>query len=227
MLAMIVVTGLIVAGSAVMVVLSGRGGAGNHAGHGGADTKINRGVLTPDEGLEGLVIPEFSLIDQSGQPLDHSVFDGRVTILDFSFTNCPFVCPGMTAAMISLQSDLVGTGVRFASISVDPAHDTPEVLRAHCEELGVDSTRWAWMTGDEKEIRKIVAESLKFEIQDDPSKTITLKDGSQMSNIMHPSRLFLIGPDRKLLSLYAFNDLQAMEALKARAMECVAIAGRR
>lgn len=211
-LAMLAVTALIVLGSAVMVMKGGRRAAPAPPAAG-----ASRGPLVPDEGLEALQIPTFSLVDQNGKPVDHSVFDGRVTILDFSFTNCPFVCPGMTAAMLMLQSELVGTGVRFASISVDPKNDTPEAIRAHADARGVDHERWTWMTGDEAEIRRIVSQSLMFELQDDPTRPITLPDGSVMNNIIHPSRLFLVGPDRRVLALYAFNDPDAIAALRERA----------
>lgn len=213
MLAMLVVTGLIVAGSAIMVVTRGGGSGGVRP------PAVSQGPLVPDEGLESLRLPSFSLVDQNGAPVNERVFDGRVTILDFSFTNCPFVCPGMTAAMLSLQSELVGTGVRFASISVDPLRDTPAVIRAHADRLGVDHDRWTWMTGEQSEVKRIVSESLMFELQDDPSRPITLADGSTMNNIMHPSRLFLVGPDRRVLALYTFNDPQAIEALRVRALE--------
>lgn len=213
MLAMLVVTALIVAGSAFMVVWRGGRSGGERA------PAVEQGPLVPDAGLESLRLPSFSLVDQNGALVTERVFDGRVTILDFSFTNCPFVCPGMTAAMLSLQSDLVGTGVRFASISVDPLRDTPAVIRAHADRLGVDHERWTWMTGEQAEIKRIVSESLMFELQDDPSRPITLADGSTMNNIMHPSRLFLVGPDRRVLALYTFNDPLAIEALRARALE--------
>lgn len=173
--------------------------------------------LEADEGLEGLVIPDFRLVDQFGKPVNQTIFDGRITILDFSFTNCPFVCPGMNAAMLMLQSQLVGTSVRFASISVDPRNDVPEVLKSHADKIGVDHARWTWLTGEEAEIKRIVSESLKFELQDDPSRPITLADGSVMNNIIHPSRLFLIGPERQLLALYPFSDMSALDALKRRA----------
>jgi len=46
------------------------------------------------------------------------IADGRVTIVDFIFTNCPFACPGMTGQMLRLQDKLAGTGARFLSVSV-------------------------------------------------------------------------------------------------------------
>lgn len=224
LIAMMAVTGLVLLGSLAIMVTQRKGAPAQQATQGSA-SKPAAGALQPDPGLEGLAVPEFSLVDQDGRPVDHSIFDGRVTILDFSFTHCPFVCPGMTAAMLGLQSDLAGTRVRFASISVDPERDTPAVLRAHADKLGADTSRWTWMTGDIETVKRIASESLKFEIQEDPSRRIDLPDGSSMSNVMHPSRLFLIGPDRRLVAMYAFNDPDALAALRARATSAAAMLG--
>jgi cytochrome oxidase Cu insertion factor (SCO1/SenC/PrrC family) len=213
---MLVATGTLVIGSAfMMIVQPGR----NRVPQGQVPLATQgRSPLTPDEGLEDLAIPAFALVNQNGEPVDQRLFEGEVTIVDFAFTNCPFVCPGMTAAMLRLQSDLAGTGVRLATISVDPVHDTPDVLMTHTTKLGVDTTRWPWMTGDESTIKKIVSESLKFELQEDPANPIDLGDGRRMNNIMHPSRLFLIGPDRSVLGFYSYTDPASLEALKSRAI---------
>ncbi|RMD60715.1 MAG: SCO family protein, partial [Planctomycetota bacterium] len=58
------------------------------------------GPLDPDPGLEGLRIPDFQLVDQDGNEVDAAaLLDGKVTIVDFIFTNCPFICPPMTRNM--------------------------------------------------------------------------------------------------------------------------------
>lgn len=158
-------------------------------------------VLTPRPGLEGLKIPEFTLIDQDGDAVDESVLEGRVSIVAFIFTNCRLACPPMTANMLRLYHDLEDEPVRFVSISVDPVHDTPERLTEHASNLRVDTGRWMFLTGDEGEASRVVAEALDFDISADPddANLITLADGSTMRNIQHPTKLFLVGPDRQIL----------------------------
>jgi len=174
---------------------------------------------TPDPGLEQLGIPEFTMRDQDGNEVDESVLDGEVTIVDFIFTNCPFACPGLGAAMSRLHSELEGTGVRFASFTVDPERDTPEVLRAYAQEsLGLSGfDRWEFFTGDREQIERIVGEHLKFTIQIDETRTIELKDGGEMFNIAHPTRLFLIGPDRGVIALASYTSPSEVAALGERA----------
>lgn len=173
--------------------------------------------LQPDEMLVGYVVPQFQLTDHDGRPVDHTILEGRVTILAFMFTNCPFACPGMTGQMLTLQSALAGTGVRFLSISVDPDNDTPEVLRAYGERSGVDFARWRYLTGPAEVTRSIVRDSLNFHVGVDESRSIELPGGQSMDNIHHPSHLILVGPDRHLLGIYLYSDAQAMAALRSRA----------
>src|SRR5690606_9297818 len=115
-------------------------------------------------------------------------------------------------------------GVRFVSISVDPAHDTPERMREYAGRFGVDFSRWQFLTGDEATVRRIVHDQLGFDTREDPSEPIELQDGSggTMSNIIHPTRLFLIGRDRRVLGMYAYDSPEEMERLEAKARAAAA-----
>ncbi|HBS27909.1 MAG TPA: hypothetical protein DEB06_00310 [Phycisphaerales bacterium] len=153
-----------------------------------------------DEALKSLVIPEFTLIDQDGRRLGRDWLRGRVTVLAFSFTNCPTACPVMHAHLIRMQGLLTGSTVRIGTISVDPENDTPEALRAYAASKGIDTARWTMLTGDRAEVTNILA-GLRVATTEDPSITITLKDGRTMANILHSTRLFVIGPDASVVAL--------------------------
>jgi cytochrome oxidase Cu insertion factor (SCO1/SenC/PrrC family) len=188
-----------------LVVLSGRREA------------INARVLAPDPLCEGLVIPAFSLIDHDGRPVDQSLFDGRITIVDFIFTNCPFVCPGMTMRMSELCKELGPQGVRFVSMSVDPERDTPERLREFASFHDADLRWWRFLTGPGGAVSRIVRDSLQFELSPDPNTPIPLRDGTTMSNITHPKKLLLIGPDRGVLALCDPDRQDEVDAVKTKA----------
>src|SRR5262245_14632175 len=87
--------------------------------------------LTPAPALARAHMPEFTLTTQEEKPLTRADLLGKVTIVDFMFTYCPFICPRLTATMNSMAQKLEGTSVRFLSVSVDPAHDTPQRLKAY------------------------------------------------------------------------------------------------
>ncbi len=176
-------------------------------------------IVQPDAASLGLSVPEFTLVNQDGVAQSQALFDGQVTILDFFFTHCPFICPTMTLAMQDLARDLAGTGVRFVSISVDPAHDSPEALRTYATDKDIDLSRWSFLTGDMATVERIARGSLGFAVgpDSDPGKTISMPGGGTMQNIIHPSKLILIGPDRKVLGFYESNSLEETQLLMHRA----------
>src|SRR5205085_1158628 len=77
---------------------------------------------------------------------------GFVTVYDFVFTNCAGTCPMMTATLRRITQKVdKNAKVRFVSISVDPARDTPAVLHAYADKVRNDD-RWMFLTGDPKTI---------------------------------------------------------------------------
>ncbi len=171
---------------------------------------------TPDANLEDYQVPDFTLVNQYAEGVDASIFDGNITVLDFIFTNCPFICPGMNQRMKMLHDDLKGTGVRFVSISIDPDRDTPERLRDYARSLVADPGRWSFLTG-EPGASWAIAHALGFDVSTDEQTKIDLKDGGTMANISHPSKLILVGPDRQILGLYSWAHDADMAALDSRA----------
>jgi protein SCO1/2 len=162
--------------------------------------------IPQDSRLVGLEIPPFQLTDQDGRKVDEHLFDGRITVLDFIFTHCPYACPMMTLAMQDAAKALERTNVHFVSVSVDPAHDTPERMREYADNAGADLKRWEFLTGDAATVRTIVFDALKFALEEDPTRKVTLPGGAQMPNITHPTKLIVIGPDRKVIGIYNSDD---------------------
>src|SRR6516164_7001003 len=78
------------------------------------------------------------LVGSDGRARSRDDFKGRVTVLLFGFTHCPEVCP--TALLnLSVVLDRLGEErdrVQIAFITVDPARDTPEVLRDYLSGFG-------------------------------------------------------------------------------------------
>jgi protein SCO1/2 len=109
-------------------------------------------------------LPAFALLDTAGKPVGKETFAGQVWITSFFFTRCPSVCPLLMAHMAELQrrfADAGVTGVRLVSITVDPARDTPEVLREAEPRYGVDPARWTLLTGDPARVRELLVSGFK------------------------------------------------------------------
>ncbi len=76
---------------------------------------------------------ELSLTDAEGKPRQLSDFKGKVTLVFFGYTQCPDVCPTTLAELAAVKRELGKDGERLQGVfvSVDPARDTPEILKAY------------------------------------------------------------------------------------------------
>lgn len=175
-------------------------------------------ALTPDPNMDLLSFPPFELIDQDGERFTREDLIGELTIVDFFFSNCPFICPPMSRNMKRSQDALSGTGVRLLSISVDPERDTPERLKKYAQELGADTNRWTFAVGDRTEITRILTEGLLLAPPtENPNQPITLSGGERMSNIQHPSHFIFVGPNAEVISLTNGLDQDQVDLLIERA----------
>ncbi|RZJ35806.1 MAG: SCO family protein [Flavobacterium sp.] len=94
-------------------------------------------------------VPKFSLTDQNGKTITNVDYLGKVYLVEFFFTSCPSICPKMNSNMLTIQNTFFGNNnFGIASITIDPQHDTPQVLKEHANTLGVKSTNWHFLTGD-------------------------------------------------------------------------------
>jgi len=198
----------------LVTILRHSGGRGGGAGI-GSPAAGRAGA--PDEIAIGLSIPAFSMTDQDGKAQTEAILDGRLTVVDFFFTHCPYACPIMTSAMNDAAGKLAGVPVRFLSISVDPSRDTVPRMKEYATQNGCDLSRWTFLTGDRDIAIAIVKHALKFDLQDDFRVKIPLPDGSSMSNVVHPTKLLLVGPDRRVLAFFESAMPEDVDRLVARA----------
>jgi len=103
-------------------------------------------------------LPDFTLTASTGDSFSKSDLAGRVWVANFIFTRCASICPVLTRAMAELDSRYAEAGidVHMVSLTVDPEHDTPEVLAEYGERHGVDPQRWTLLTGSQEEVRALV-----------------------------------------------------------------------
>jgi cytochrome oxidase Cu insertion factor (SCO1/SenC/PrrC family) len=174
-----------------------------------------------------LVIPPFTLIDHTGATRTRGdVLEGHVTITDFFFTNCPLACPAMTSALMELQKKLKGTGVRFASFSIDTANDTPAVLTDYISNrFQIDTSNWTFLTENPNPdgsftnaARKIFATDLMQFVEDRPEEQIKTTTGGTMANIYHGVNFFLVGPDGTVLGWYNSQRPEELARLQEHAV---------
>ena len=112
------------------------------------------------------VVPPFQLINQDGQQFGSAQLQGKIWIADFIYTLCPGPCPMISSRMSELQKPLEKTDVHLVSVSVDPAKDTPEVLRGYAEKLHAEPGRWDFLTGSKLSIYDLSRNGFKLGISE-------------------------------------------------------------
>jgi uncharacterized membrane protein YozB (DUF420 family)/cytochrome oxidase Cu insertion factor (SCO1/SenC/PrrC family) len=111
---------------------------------------------TPPEAESGRVA-DFSLKERSGSTVARDDLLGKVWIASFVVTRCPDgKCPSVMQTMQRLQKELAGRpDLRLVTFTVDP-RDDPDELKRYAKLWDADSERWLFLTGDEKEIDRLL-----------------------------------------------------------------------
>ncbi len=132
-------------------------------------------------------VPDFSLTDQTGATVSRQSLRGSPWIADFIFTRCQGPCPQLTARMAELQKALTkAPQVKLVSVSVDPAYDTPEVLKKYGDEFQANPAQWKFLTGDPAVVKTLVRDGFMQMLEDGPDAepvhgtTFLLVDGNGM-----------------------------------------------
>jgi cytochrome oxidase Cu insertion factor (SCO1/SenC/PrrC family) len=97
----------------------------------------------------------FQAVDQDGRAVTERDFAGHPLVVDFIFTRCMGPCPMMTARLAALRRMVPDPDAWFLSFSVDPAHDTPAVLRDYAARWGTPDPRWRLLAADAATVQAV------------------------------------------------------------------------
>ena len=137
---------------------------------------------------EPQAVPDFSLVDQNGQPFRLSDQQGKAVILFFGYTSCPDVCPTTLATWRKVH-DALGEDsdrVRFVFITVDPERDTPERLGMHVNAFHAD---FVGLSGSAEDLEPI------YEFFSVVREKQQVPDSALGYLINHTSSSFLVDPE--------------------------------
>jgi cytochrome oxidase Cu insertion factor (SCO1/SenC/PrrC family) len=124
-------------------------------------------------------IPDVELLDQDGRQIHFytDLVKGRTVVINFIFTTCTTICPPLGATFARVQKELgdkVGRDVRFISISVDPATDTPERLKAWGAKFHAGDG-WTLVTGNKPQVDELLrALGASYARREDHSPTVLI-----------------------------------------------------
>lgn len=160
------------------------------------------------------VVPAFQLVDERGQPFTEQALRGHPTIIDFVFTRCDTICPIVSARMQKMQDHLLdrrAESIKIISITVDPAHDTPEKLAAYAERFGARPDKWRFLTGPVDKVRALVEGPFMNSMK---SEGLTPSGAPAIS---HNGYFVLVDQNLHIRGLYDSNDTQRLDELNRHA----------
>lgn len=154
-------------------------------------------------------LPELPLTDQEDKPRRLQDFRGKLLLVAFFFTRCPSICPRLIARMQEMERALAKGARAFhlAAISVDPEHDTPEVLRKYAAARGIRADSFSLLTGEHSQIAHAAEENFKIGLDGsyDPDKPGL--------GITHGSHVILVDAESRIRAFVRTFDDDAVRTL--------------
>jgi protein SCO1/2 len=147
--------------------------------------------------------PKFSLTDQNGDTITDANLRGNVWIASVFFTQCPGICPMITMKLAELEKAVPSPQVKVVSLSIDPEHDTPAVMKEYAKNMGVDQSRWYFLTGPKTTIYELATQGFKL-------AATPAKEGN---SITHTQKVLLVDRDNEVRGVYDTNDDDSMKKL--------------
>ncbi|MFA9479924.1 SCO family protein [Phycisphaerales bacterium AB-hyl4] len=147
-------------------------------------------------------VPSFELTSQAEQAVRRDDLRGKVWVANFIFTRCASVCPMVTGRTAELQQMLRTherwSDMRLISFTVDPGHDTPEVLRDYGQRFGADPEQWLFLTGERDYVWQLIEQGFRLPVEDAP-------DNPEMP-ILHSDKFVLVDRDGQIRGYYSALD---------------------
>lgn len=146
-------------------------------------------------------VPAFELRSEDGAGFSSASLAGRVWVADFFFTRCSQACPLMTSRMREVATAIVSdpallARARIVSFSLDPAHDTPEVLASYAKHNGADPRCWRFLTGPPAAIRELCEAGFHL------SAGGVAAAGGEASGVTHSDRFALVDTEGRIRGYY-------------------------
>ncbi len=155
--------------------------------------------------IEQLSVADLPVVDQNGRKLSfhRDLVAGKKVMMNFVFTTCTTICPPMGAHFAKIGKLAAeaggaegGGGVTLISVSIDPATDTPERLKAWQDNFGA-VPGWTLVTGKKQDITRLLKDLRVFSASPEAhAPVVLLADGASG----RWQRVYGLTPPAELLS---------------------------
>jgi protein SCO1 len=186
-----------------LVIMAGNGSSEESAaGDSAIPEPVEIKITWPESGVRN-----FTLTDSRNEPLSKNDLLGKPWIASFIFTRCAGPCPRVAAAFKELQKRYPEPNVNLVTFTVDPDHDTPEVLAKFAHFWEADLDRWFFLTGDKDTVYNMIQKDFLMPVAPSPDPTPGWE-------IIHTTNICLVDKTGKVVGKY--NSLKEDEVVLLR-----------
>lgn len=150
-------------------------------------------------------IQSFKFVNQYNDTITEKTTQGKIYVADFFFTTCQSICPKMTNELVNVQNAFKDDNdILILSHTVNPMHDTVEVMNGYAQTYGAIKNKWHFLTGNKKEIYDIAFKSYLVN---------ALEDDGSPEGFLHSELFLLIDKEKRIRGLYDGTDSVAVVKL--------------
>ncbi|MGZ4095216.1 MAG: SCO family protein [Bacteroidia bacterium] len=150
-------------------------------------------------------VGDFKFTNQYGEEISNATVKNKIYIADFFFATCQSICPEMSKNLTQVQKEFEkDDSLLILSHSVNPMHDTVEVLRNYAETYGAKKNKWHFLTGSKKQIYNLAKESYLVN---------ALEDDGSAEGFLHSELFLLVDKKGRIRGMYDGTDKAAITKL--------------
>lgn len=143
-------------------------------------------------------IGNFKLINQNKDTVSEKTTENKIYVANFFFATCQSICPEMSTQFTRVQEEFKNTtDFLILSHSVNPLHDTAEVLAAYAGKYGAINNKWHLLTGNKKTI---------YDLAKNDYLVNALEDDGTPEGFLHSELFLLVDKQKRIRGMYDGTD---------------------
>ncbi len=143
-------------------------------------------------------IADFSFKNQFNETVSNQTVKSKIYVADFFFATCQSICPQMSTNLIEVQKAFLNDdSLLILSHSVNPLHDTVEVLNGYGIRYGAKKNKWHFLTGNKKQIYDLAKTSYLVN---------ALEEDGSAEGFLHSELFLLIDTKGRIRGFYDGTD---------------------
>ena len=150
-------------------------------------------------------VGNFKFVNQHKDTVSQKTIENKIYVADFFFATCQTICPQMSTSLIRVQENFkTDKDFLILSHTVNPSHDSSEVLFAYAGKYGAIKNKWHFLTGNKKEIYALALNDYLVN---------ALEDDGSVEGFLHSELFLLIDKQKRIRGMYDGTDSIAVNKL--------------